>query len=91
MKTLPKCFENYFQLASQVHIYSTRFATNENWSVPRFEKTYTQRLIKYKDSILWNALPTDLRDNYLKSYAIFVNRLKQFLQCNQLQVFSHYS
>ena len=39
MKTLPKCFENYFQLASQVHIYSTRFAANENWSVPRFKKT----------------------------------------------------
>ena len=83
MKTLPKCFENYFQLASQVHIYSTRFAANENWSVPRFKKTYTQRSIKYKGTILWNALSADLRDNYLKSYAIFVNRLKQFLQCNQ--------
>ena len=43
MKTLPEFFENYFQLASQVHIYSTRFAANENWSVPRFKKTYTQR------------------------------------------------
>ena len=38
MKTLPRCFENYFQLASQVHIYSTRFAANENWSVPRLKK-----------------------------------------------------
>ena len=38
MKTLPKCFKNYFQLASQVHIYSTRFAADENWSVPRFKK-----------------------------------------------------
>ena len=84
MKTLPKCFENYYQLASQVHIYSTRFAADENWSVPRFKKTYTQHSIKYKGTKLWNALPTDLRDKYLKSYAIFVNRLKQFLQCNQL-------
>ena len=33
---------------------------------------------------LWNALPADQRDNYLKSYAIFVNRLKQFLRSNQL-------
>ena len=43
MKTLPKSFENSYQLASQVHIYSTRFATDENWSVPRFKQTYTQR------------------------------------------------
>ena len=84
MKTLPKCFENYFQLASQVHIYSTRFAANENWSVPRFKKIYTQRSVKYKGTKLWNALPTDLRDSYLKSYSIFVNRLKQFLLRNQL-------
>ena len=84
MKNLPKCFENYFQSASQVHIYSTRFAANKNWSVPRFKKTCTQRSIKCKGTKLWNALPTDLRDNYLKSFAIFVNRLKQFLQCNQL-------
>ena len=34
MKTLSGCFENYFQLASRVHIYSTRFAANENWSLP---------------------------------------------------------
>ena len=34
MKTLSKCFENHFQLASQVHIYSTRFAANEDWSIP---------------------------------------------------------
>ena len=76
MKTLPKCFENYFQLASQSHIYSTRFASNENWYVPRFKKTCTQRSIKYKGTKLWNALSTDLRDNCLKSYAGFVNRLK---------------
>ena len=50
MKSLPKCFENYFQLASQVHIYSTRFAANENWSVPRFKKAYTQRSIKGGES-----------------------------------------
>ena len=30
MKTLSKCFENYFQLDSQVHIYSTRLTANEN-------------------------------------------------------------
>ena len=66
MKTLPKCFKNYFQLASQVHIYSTRFAANENWSVPRFKKTYTQRSIKYKGTKLWNALPTDLEIINLK-------------------------
>ena len=73
MKILPKCFENYFQLASQVHIYSTRFVANENWSVPRFKKTYTQRPIKYKGTKFRNALPTHLRDNYPKSYAIFLN------------------
>ena len=64
MKTLPKCFENYFQLASQVHIYSIRCAANENWSVPRFKKTYIQRSIKYKGTKLRNALPTDIRDYY---------------------------
>ena len=84
MKTLPECFENYFQLASQVHIYSTRFAANENWSAPRFKKTYTQCSIKYKGTKLRNALSTDLRYNNVKSYSIFANRLKQFLQCNQL-------
>ena len=66
IKALPKSFENYFQLASQVHIYLTRFAANEHWSVPRFKKIYTQRLIKYKGTKSWNVLPTDLRDNYLK-------------------------
>ena len=48
------------------------------------KKIYTQRLIKNKGTKLWNVLSTDLRDNYLKSYAIFVDRLKQFLQCNKL-------
>ena len=37
MNTLPRCFENYFQLAFQVHIYSRRYAANENWSVPRLK------------------------------------------------------
>ena len=38
MKTLPKFFESYFQLASQVHVYATRFAANEIWSEPQFKK-----------------------------------------------------
>ena len=28
MKTLPRCFENYFQLVFEVHTYSTIFAAN---------------------------------------------------------------
>ena len=47
-------------------------------------KTHTQCSIKYKGTKLWNALQTDRRENYLKSCAIFVNQLKQFLPRNQL-------
>ena len=60
MKTLPKCFENYSQLASQVHNHLTRYADSENWSASRFKKkNCTQRSIKYKGTILWITLPTD--------------------------------
>ena len=43
----------------------------------------TFNLNVHKVTKLWNVLPSDLKANYLKSLAIFVNRLKQLLQSNQ--------
>ena len=88
MKTLSKCFENYFQLDSQVHIYSTRLTANENWSVPRLKKkkqTMINVQLALKIQIVQCASNADLRNNYLKTFAIFVKQLKQILLCNQLQ------
>ena len=66
---LPKCFSDFFEIPSNVHSYSTRYASSDSYFLMRFKNTISQRLMRYVGPKLWNELPS-----YLKNYAqkIFV-------------------
>ena len=69
---LPKCFNDYYTIPSEIHEYPTRFACNDNWAV-NFGciKSTTQRSIKFTGCKLWNELLSEIKstnESSLKSF-----------------------
>ena len=44
---LPKCFSDFFEIPSNVHSYSTRYASSDSYFLMRFKNTISQRLMRY--------------------------------------------
>ena len=61
-KTLPNCFSDFLQIPSKTHYYPTQFATSNNYSLSRCNKTNSQRSIRYKGSKLLNELLNELKN-----------------------------
>ena len=61
-ESLPICFNQYFVLPSETHSYSTRFVTGDNYSLTRFNKSDSQRSIRYEGPKIWNELPADIKN-----------------------------
>jgi len=60
-KTIPKCFDQYVQPASQMHNYQTRFVSNNNLAVTKYNKTITQRSIRHTGGKLWYEMPDEIK------------------------------
>ena len=60
-KTLPNCFGDFLRIPSETQYYPTRFATSNNYSSFRFNKTNSQRFICDEGSKPWNELPNELK------------------------------
>ena len=82
-KSLPICFNEYFVLPSEVHSYSTRFVTGDNYSLTRFNKSNSQRSICYQGPKTGNELPADIKNIAQKNKHVFIKKIKQFLHVNQ--------
>ena len=82
-KSLPICFNVYFVLPSKVHSYSTRFVTGDSHSLTRFNKSNSQRSIRYQGPKIWNELPADIKNIAQKNKHVFIKKIKEFLHVNQ--------
>ena len=72
-----KLFNSYFTPLSSLHDHATRKSAKGDLYVSKINTTqYGKRTAKYADAILWNSLPTTIRDS--PSLNIFKKRLKDF-------------
>ena len=58
--TAPDYLSKYFNSASSVHGYSTRFRDNGSYTIPQV-KGFGQKSFAYKGCMLWNDLPLSVR------------------------------
>ena len=72
--SLPKCFSDFFKIPSNVHSYTTSYASGDNYSLTRFKITISQRSIRYVGPKLWNELPSDLKNYAQKIFACLLNK-----------------
>jgi len=79
-KTITKCFDQYFQPASQMHNYQTRFVSDNNLAVTKYNKTITQRSIRHTGGKLWNEMPDETKRNTYLNQNIFLNKVKKYLK-----------
>ena len=75
---LPKLFSNYFQYASNVHKYNTRYASKQNLFVKkvRTNTKKTNRRIGYPACIIWNKVPWSLKELNIHQFS---KQLKPYL------------
>ena len=72
-----KLFNSYFTPLSSIHDYVTRLSVKGDLYVSQFNTTqYGKRTAKFAGAILWNSLPTTIRDSPFLN--IFKKRLKDF-------------
>ena len=82
-KLLPKCLQNFFEQPANLHSYSTRFASGNNYSIIRFNKSKSQCSIRYQGPVLWNDLPAKITYCARKNKHSFIKNVKEFLHANQ--------
>ena len=58
---LPEIFKNYFKHASEYHNYSTRYASNQNFFIPRMLTSQGQSSSLYIGPQIWNNISLDIR------------------------------
>jgi len=72
--TLPPLFNNYYKRASNCHKYSTRFAANQTYFVPRVSTTKWQASSLFVGTKVWNNIPLKIRS---LPYGNFKRELKK--------------
>ena len=77
---LPKLFSNYFQYASNVHKYNTRYASKRNLYVKKVRTNTGKQTIGYAACIIWDKVPLNLKE--LNIYQ-FSKQLKPYLLSEQ--------
>ena len=77
MKMLPDQFSNYFMKTCQVYQKFTRASNHNNYFIPHFKSSKTQRSIKYQGPLAWNSLDTSLKT--CKTLNYFKAKLKKLL------------
>ena len=56
-RLLPKLFSNYFQYASNVHKYNTRYASKQNLYVKKVRTNTGKQTIGYAACTVWDKIP----------------------------------
>jgi len=73
--SLPKVFNNYFLINSDVHSYPTRQAKNVH--LPYFHTTLGPFSLKYRGPSLWNTIPSYIKTSL--SLSVFKSSMKKHL------------
>ena len=73
---LPSCLQSYFAQASEIHTYEIRLAKRNSFYVTRFNKSVTERSIRYTGVKTWNDLPKDIQNLVYNSNTTFSKKLK---------------
>ena len=77
---LPTLFSNYFQYASNVHNYNTRYASKQNLYVKKVRTNARKQTIGYAACIVWDKIPLNVKE--LNVYQ-FSKQLKPYLLSGQ--------
>ena len=77
---LPVLFQNYFQYASSIHEYNTRYASKQNLYKPKERTNTGKQRAAFAASILWHDIPVDLKN--LNAFK-FSKKLKLYLLSEQ--------
>ena len=83
---LPKPFSNYFQYASNVHKYNTRYASKQNLYVKKVRTNMGKQAIGYAACVIWDEIPLKLKE--LSVYQ-FSKQLKPYLLSEQHNLIQH--
>ena len=59
---LPVLFQNYFQYASSIHGYNTRYASKQNLYKPKERTNTGKQTVAFAASVLWDDIPVDLKN-----------------------------
>ena len=59
---LPKLFSDYFQYASNVHKYNTRYASKQNLYVKKVRTNTGKQTIGYAACTVWDKIPLTLKE-----------------------------
>ena len=81
-KALPNIFDNYFQYASDIHSYNTRYASNKNFYEPCTRTNIGKQSVSSIVVELWQDLPTSLKN--LNTFS-FSGKVKEFLLKTQFR------
>ena len=77
---LPKLFSNYFQYASNVHKYNTRYASKQNLYVKKVRTNKGKQTIGYAACIIWDKVPSNLKELNIHQFS---KQLKPYLLSEQ--------
>ena len=80
--TLPELFNRFFQYASNVHNYNTRYAANQNLHKFRVKTNTGKQMISFMATDLWQEIPHKFKD--LNQFA-FSKSVKNFVLFQQYQ------
>ena len=77
---LPFLFQNYFQYASSIHGYNTRYASKQNLYKPKERSNSGKQTVAFAASVLWNDIPVDFKN--LNAFN-FSKKIKYYLLSEQ--------
>ena len=67
---IPAIFSGTLTLASEVHRYNTRFATNFNIYRPSISNNYGATTFSFVASKIWESIPSEFKKNFLIAVSI---------------------
>ena len=73
---IPAIFSGTLTLASEIHSYNTRFATNFNIYRPSISNNNGTTAFSFVASKIWESIPLELKKNYL--ITIFYKQYKLY-------------
>ena len=73
---LPNLFNAFFQYASNIHNYNTRYASKQNLYKPRVKSNTGKQMISFIVIDLWKKLPDHLKDLNIFSFS---KKLKHYI------------
>ena len=67
---IPTIFKGSLTLASHMHNYKTRYATNKNFLKPKARTNYGKFTFKFTASTLWTTIPTEIKSLNSKAFQL---------------------